>query len=312
MTHYPVISVVMPLYNKRLYVRRAVESIQQQEFTEWELIIIDDGSTDGSTSEIPKDDARIRVLEQENAGPAAARNRALMETRGELITFLDADDFYYPHKLGEEVRLLHIQKKAEWMLSPFDVVDDNVVKKDHRLRDIHGNKFESQVILNNAPNQLSVPGTHIGGLCIEKRLLEKLNGFNEKMRCFEISELITRCALKQPRVLVYPAPLFCIVKLPDSAFTVLPHRIEGLRQMGESLFNLSNHYPQFSETLILKSRQSLNSYIAQLIMSGKKTEAREYLRTRFPHSRDKKWWKLWIGSWRPDWLLRRRMSNKKD
>ncbi|MCG2778914.1 MAG: glycosyltransferase family 2 protein [Desulfobacterales bacterium] len=303
----PLFSVIIPLYNKRPYVSRAIESVRQQTFTDWELIIIDDGSTDGSTSEISKDDARIRVFEQENEGPAAARNHGIREAQGEFVAFLDADDYYYPRKLEVEVGLLHTQKKAEWMLSPFDVVRDDVVMKGHRLRDIHGNKFESQVILGNAPNQLSVPGTHIDGLCIKKGLLKKLKGFNENMRCFEISELITRCTLKQPRALVYPDPLFCIVKLPDSAFTVTAHRIEGLRQMGEVLYDLSIHYPEYSHLLTSRGRRNLNSHLAQLIQSGRKNEARNYLTDQFPYSHDKKWWKLRIASWLPEWLIRLRM-----
>jgi glycosyltransferase involved in cell wall biosynthesis len=67
----------MPLYNKRDYVRRAIDSVVNQTFTEWELVIVDDGSTDGSASKIPGDDPRLRLYRQTNAGPAAARNRGI-------------------------------------------------------------------------------------------------------------------------------------------------------------------------------------------------------------------------------------------
>ena len=97
-----MVSVIIPLYNKRSYVRRAIKSVREQKFPNWELIIIDDGSTEGSASEIPTDDGRIRVLEQENAGPAAARNRGIRNARGEFVAFLDADDYYYPQKLEED------------------------------------------------------------------------------------------------------------------------------------------------------------------------------------------------------------------
>lgn len=307
MKHSPLVSIIMPLYNKRPYVRHAIESIQQQTFTDWELIIIDDGSSDGSASEVPIDIKKIRLLQQKNAGPAAARNYGIREARGEFITFLDADDCYYPQKLEKEADLLHAHKKAEWMLSAFDVVRDNE-KRGRRLHDIHGRELKSQVVLHNAPNQLSVKGTHIDGLCIKRRLLWELKGFNEKMRCFEITEFITRCTLKIPKVLVYPDPLFRVVKVPESAYTVLLHRIEGMRQIGESLYNLSIHYPQYSKMLISKSKESLNSHVSQLIKFGRKNEARRYLRDRFPYPREKTWWKLWIASWKPEWLIRRRMS----
>ena len=307
MKKVPIVSIVMPLYNKRPYVRRAIESVQQQTFIDWELIIIDDGSNDSSTTEIPMDDKRIRLIQQQNAGPAAARNRGIGEGRGEFVTFIDADDYYYPQKLEKEAELLHTQKKAEWMLSAFDVVRANEVRG-RRLRDIHGRELKSEVVLHNAPNQLSIPGAPIDGLCIKRRFLEELKGFNEKMRCFEIAELITRCTLKQPRVLVYPDPLYRVVKVPDSAYTVLSHRIEGMRQFGESLYNLSTYYPQYSKTLTSKSKQCLNSHVHQLIQFGRKNEARRYLRDQFPYPRDRTWWKLWIASWQPEWLIQRRMA----
>ena len=93
----------MPLYNKRAYVRRAIESVQKQTFRHWELIIIDDGSDDGSPEEIPESDGRIRFYKQTNAGPSIARNNGIKKARGKFVTFIDADDYYYPFKLEQEM-----------------------------------------------------------------------------------------------------------------------------------------------------------------------------------------------------------------
>ena len=88
MTTHPFISVIMPLYNKRPYVRRAIHSVQKQTFTDWELIIVDDGSTDDSPTEIPQNEPRIRFFQQANAGPAAARNHGIRpwENSSHLLT----------------------------------------------------------------------------------------------------------------------------------------------------------------------------------------------------------------------------------
>ena len=303
MPRSPIISIIMPLYNKRPYVRRAIESVQKQTFNDWELIIIDDGSTDGSASEVPLNETRIRLIRQENAGPAAARNRGIREARGEFITFLDADDVYYPHKLEEEMALLHKGKKAKWMISAFDREIDNKIEF-QGVNDINGNELHARVLLvNNALNELSMQGIHIDGLCIDKQLLLSLGGFNEKMRCFEIAEFMIRCALEQPRVLVYARPLYRVVDVPDSAFKVSRHRIDGMSQMGESLYGLSLRYPEFSQVLIPRSRNALLSHVTGLIHSDRKREARECLFHRFPYPRDKKWLKLWILSWIPNPLL---------
>ena len=308
----PVVSIVMPLYNKRSYVRRAIESIQQQTFSAWELIIIDDGSTDGSTAEIPMDDKRIRLLQQENAGPAAARNRGIRKARGEFITFLDADDYYYPQKLEEEMILLNKEKRAKWMISAFDREENNEITL-HKFYDIDGNELETQVLLvDNALCELSMKGIPIDGLCIDRHLLLHLGGFNEKMRCFEISELMIRCALEQPRLLVNSKPLYRVVDMPDSAFKVSRHRIEGMRQKGEGFYNLSLRYPEFSQILTRKSRTSLLSYVTNLIRLDRKSEARECLIHRFPYPRDKKWVKLWILSWTPNCLLDLKLKDRSE
>ncbi len=93
----PLISVVIPLYNKEPYIKRAIDSILAQKIQDYEIIVIDDGSTDKS-AEVVKSfpDPRIRLIQQENAGVSAARNRGIEEAKAELIAFLDADDEWTP------------------------------------------------------------------------------------------------------------------------------------------------------------------------------------------------------------------------
>jgi glycosyltransferase involved in cell wall biosynthesis len=99
------LSVIVPLFNKAAYIRRALDSIAHQTFGDFEVIIVDDGSTDGSdmiAGSYP--DARFRVVRQENQGPGAARNAGIAKSTGELIAFLDADDEWLPHHLETAVR----------------------------------------------------------------------------------------------------------------------------------------------------------------------------------------------------------------
>ena len=95
-----LVSIMMPVYNAAPFVAAAVQSVLGQTYSQWELIIIDDGSTDGSGSIVAGfDDPRLRVFTQANQGEAAARNAALRNMRGEFIAFLDADDLFEPHHL---------------------------------------------------------------------------------------------------------------------------------------------------------------------------------------------------------------------
>lgn len=103
----PRVSVIVPLYNKARHVRRALDSIAAQTFRDFELIVVDDGSTDGGAELVESyTDARTRLIRQENAGPGAARNRGVAEAVGEIVAFLDADDEWLPQYLARAVSTL--------------------------------------------------------------------------------------------------------------------------------------------------------------------------------------------------------------
>lgn len=106
------VSVIIPLYNKEPYVRRALLSVAAQTFGDYEVIVVDDGSEDAGARVVESfaresgAGARLRLVRQQNAGPGAARNRGVEEARGELVAFLDADDEWLPGYLEECARLL--------------------------------------------------------------------------------------------------------------------------------------------------------------------------------------------------------------
>jgi GT2 family glycosyltransferase len=101
------VSVIVPLYNKAAHVTRCLESISRQTFPDFEIIVVDDGSTDNSAGIARAfGDPRCRVFTQPNAGPGAARNRGAAEAAGELLAFLDADDEWLPDYLSSNVEVL--------------------------------------------------------------------------------------------------------------------------------------------------------------------------------------------------------------
>ncbi len=98
----PKISVIMPVYNGELFVGQAIDSLLSQTFQDWELIVVDDGSTDGTSQILGQyTDSRIRIIRQKNRGEAGARNTGLDHMSGEYMAFLDADDLYLPNALSD-------------------------------------------------------------------------------------------------------------------------------------------------------------------------------------------------------------------
>lgn len=98
----PKVSIVMPVHNGEQFLARAIDSALAQHFADWELVVIDDASTDGTVGVLASySDARIRVISQNRGGEAVARNRGLEAATGEYLAFLDADDLYLPNSLGD-------------------------------------------------------------------------------------------------------------------------------------------------------------------------------------------------------------------
>ncbi|MBI4341884.1 MAG: glycosyltransferase family 2 protein [Candidatus Omnitrophica bacterium] len=105
----PAVSAIIPTYNRAAFLKEAMASIQAQTFTDWELIVVDDGSTDATrevVQAVQRRDPRVRYLFQSNRGGAEARNAALERASGSLVAFLDDDDTWLPEKLARQVAVM--------------------------------------------------------------------------------------------------------------------------------------------------------------------------------------------------------------
>lgn len=123
-----VVSVIMPAYNAERYIKESIQSVMGQSYSHWELIIVNDGSTDDTLKIIECfQDDRIIALSQPNQGVSYARNRALEMASGKYITFLDADDTLTKESL--KIRVEHFQQHPE-----VDIVDGKVAVKDDSLK----------------------------------------------------------------------------------------------------------------------------------------------------------------------------------
>lgn len=115
-----MISVVIPLYNKETIIKKSLESVLTQDYDDFEVVVVNDGSTDNSV-EIVKSirDSRITLIEQENGGPSKARNTGVKNAKGEWILFLDADDELLPNSLRLYSEGIKRAEKADMIVAPF-------------------------------------------------------------------------------------------------------------------------------------------------------------------------------------------------
>lgn len=138
----PLISVIMPAFNAEAFIEEAIRSVLGQTWDHWELIVIDDGSTDGTRDVLTSfSDPRIQTFHQPNAGVSASRNRALDLARGEYAAFLDADDVLPPRSLEARAEILRIRPECSF-------VDGMVLALDSRtlaLRPIHKPTYQGPV-----------------------------------------------------------------------------------------------------------------------------------------------------------------------
>ncbi len=129
MSDTPLVSIIVPAFNAKKYIKETIESVLNQTYKNWELIVVDDGSTD-ETAEIVQSfsDDKIILIKQDNRGVSSARNRGIDKAGGKYITFLDADDVLPPHSLEVRVKYLEDNKNI-------DLLDGKIFLKDSELKD---------------------------------------------------------------------------------------------------------------------------------------------------------------------------------
>jgi glycosyltransferase involved in cell wall biosynthesis len=185
----PLISVLLPCYNVATFLRIAIRSILDQTLADFEIIAIDDGSSDGSHAvlqELAKTDPRLKVFRQQNAGIVAALNRALKEARGHYLARMDGDDISYPERFARQVALLDERK------------DLAVVGCGYHLIDQEGHLLATRKVRADLPQtDIFQPMPVLGTVChptamMRREVLEQVGGYRDVFRFAEDLDLWCR------------------------------------------------------------------------------------------------------------------------
>ena len=192
------VTTIVPAYNAERYLAEALESLREQTYQDFEVVIVDDGSTDG-TVEVANAflDERTRLIRKENGGCASARNAGLKEARGHYISFLDADDYWSADKLAKEVAFLEHHPEICLVFSLSTIVDQAGISsgllKNHRAARY---EFADLVLENPIGN----------GSCflMRRAVFERVGQFNESLPASSDCEMWFRLAH------VYPSGIACL------------------------------------------------------------------------------------------------------
>lgn len=125
-----LVSVITPCYNGSRFISETIDSVLSQTYSNWEMIIVDDGSTDNSAEIVElysKKDGRIRLIRQVNGGSAEARNHGIREAQGQYIALLDSDDLWKPEFLSEQIDFMK-GKNARCVYSSYERIDENSIE----------------------------------------------------------------------------------------------------------------------------------------------------------------------------------------
>lgn len=187
------ISVIIPVFNREKTIRRAIDSVLGQDFPAFELIVVDDGSTD-STAEILKSyHHKIKVVTQNNFGVSFARNRGIMEAKGEWIAFLDSDDEWMPDKLSQQIAYLKMHPETRILQT-----EEQWIRHKKRVNQVKKYFKKSGNIFKECLKTCTVGASTV--IC-ERSLLQETGGFDDTLPVCEDYDLWIRIAAK------YPIPL---------------------------------------------------------------------------------------------------------
>ena len=190
----PKVSVIIPTYNRGWVLREAIDSVLAQDYTDYELIVVDDGSTDNTREILDSYGRDIIVLQQPNKGVSAARNRGIAESRAQLVALLDSDDIWLPQKLTRQVAFfksnpdaLICQTEETWVRNGVRV---NPKKRHHKFS---GMIFEPSLALC-----LVSPSA----VMIRKTLFDTVGLFDESLPACEDYDLWLRVSCRYPVFLI--------------------------------------------------------------------------------------------------------------
>lgn len=195
----PLVSVIIPAYNRAHSVARSIDSVLQQSYQPLEVIVVDDGSTDGTAESLAAYGDRILLIRQRNGGPSAARNTGVRHSKGDLIAFLDSDDTWEPAKLELQVRMMILggDRVPCCVCNARNIVNGLAIETSFEIAKVACELGEGYWM--NPAELISTRFLLFNQVVLIRRdAFERIGGFKEHMRLLEDHDLAFRLSLLGP------------------------------------------------------------------------------------------------------------------
>jgi glycosyltransferase involved in cell wall biosynthesis len=224
-----LVSVVIPTYNRSKIVHEAIDSVLTQTYSNIEVIVVDDGSTDDTLLQLGRYGDKITVINQENAGPAAARNSGIIKCHGELISFLDSDDIWHTTKIERQVSLLNMLDESV----PCCITNIEMRWNDRNITSFDNSWLRTELDEGIWINVSEVLATRFvlfnQAVMIRRVALERWGLFDESLRILEDGDLALRLSSAGPWAFI-KEPLVIWRETAGSAFQIARHNQEAILQ----------------------------------------------------------------------------------
>ena len=255
------ISVVIPLYNKAATVARALDSVLAQWGVLFEVIVVDDESSDGSRQIVESYGDRVRLIPQRNAGPSAARNRGVQEARYAWATFLDADDAFSPDCLATHWQGIAQSPEAGLSLVSFQFVSQDGSRKEEllgrRLRATVDQQLRARIQGFHAGLVINV---HIGTVCLRRDLFFSTGQFDTELISWEITDFLMRLMKQAGNLIVTDKVGLTVYDTPNSQSTKTHRKAPYLaRVAGKMLAELESVPPCEQKPLLAQLKSFLHA-----------------------------------------------------
>lgn len=265
----PLVSVIIPTYNRGWIVKEAIDSVLDQDFTDYELIVVDDGSVDNTSEILTGYGGVITILHQSNKGVSSARNCGVAASSGQLIAFLDSDDLWLPGKLSIQVKFFKDHPDAV-----INQTQERWIRKGVRVNPKQRHhKFSGMIFEHSLALCLVSPSA----VMIKKSLFDEVGGFDEQFPACEDYDLWLRVSCRYPVHLI-DTPL--IVKRGGHADQLSraagldKYRIQSLVKIIESGLLT----PRQRQAALSTLKEKCAVYAGGCRKRGREEEARNYYR----------------------------------